>query len=336
MQLRHFASPRPLRACLILCLMLALQACSQLSSLLYNKPEKVKSLVANEQFYGALDLIDATPQSDPDYQTLTELRKDVLAAIDEFERQSLRQADELAKQSRLRQALDLVEQSLVRLPASKALTEKRKDLEKLLDRRLYQTEVRIAEHRAGFLPEEISLLRELQNYSSDDSIESALAYRMRDADTTRAILLEQTKNYIEQSQWQSARRYAELADRIQSDKQTKTLIAKIDANVLNQHLAQLRKAIDQDDLMRARKLASGLDAGEPRVREQIQRLNDKISEKVLKLSRAGQNAYTKGDLDLAIQQWEQALRLSPENEDIKNQLQRAKTFKKNYQKFKSN
>lgn len=323
------------RAGLLLALMLTLSACSQFSTLLNNKPGKVESLIANEQFYGALDLIDATPESDPDYQAVYALRKKVLTAIEDYERTSLARADDLAKQSQLKQALDLVDHALERLPASKALTEKRRNLKRSLHSKLYQTEVKLAEHRADLLPREISLLNELKKYSDDDSIDSALAYRMRDAETTRSILMDQTKSLIDQSQWISARRYAELADKLKSDKETRTLLAKIDGNVLNQHLANLRKAIDDEDLMRARKLTAGLDTKEPRVREQIDRLNAKISEMVVKLSRDGQNAYTKGDLDLAIQQWEKALLLSPENEDIKNQLQRAKTFKKNYQRFKS-
>lgn len=336
MHRRWYSCPGPLKACLIVTLMFALQACSQLSALLYNKPEKVQSLIANQQFYGALDLIDATPQSDPDYATLYALRKDVLTAIDEYERKSLAEADSLAKQSQLKQALDLVEQSLQHLPASKPLTEKRRELKRSLARALHQAELNLAQHRAVFLPQEIELLSTLKNYSSDDSIDSALAYRMRDAEITRGILLDQAKQYIEQAQWPSAKRSAELADKLKSDKETRALLSKIDGNILNQHLAQLRKAIDQDDLLRARKLASGLDARDPRVGQQIDRLNSKISEMVVTLSRDGQNAYTKGNLDLAIQHWEKALQLSPENEDIKNQLQRAKTFKKNYQRFKSN
>lgn len=326
---------RALRTGLLLALLLTLQACSQLSFVLQDKPARVKTLVEKQQFYGALDLIDATPSSDPDFAALSEQRKDVLRAIDDYEKTALANTDNLIAKSHWKQALAQLDEALSRLPASKPLTTRHKEVQKEIEYRNFKTHLQLAMQQARFLPEEIALLRDLQQYSDDDAIDSVLAYRMRDSETAREILLTQAKRNIRKQSWSSARQYAELAHSLKADGESRKLLAEIDKHMINERLDLLRDAINRNDLLAAQKIASSLDRGNARAAKLIDQLNQKVTETITNLSRIAQTAYTKGELDQAIQHWQQALRLAPESEDIKNQLQRAKTFKQNYQRFKS-
>lgn len=313
-----------------------LQACGQLSFLMQGKTARINQMIEQHDYYSALDLIDATPSTAADYESLKPLRQQVLDAIDAYEKQTLRAVDELVKKDLLVQALSLNDEALSHLPASKLLTARKKQIQQAIDRKLQQTELSLAEHRARALPPEISILQTLQKYTDSEEVSTALENRRQEQSRARVILLEEANRALEKKQWSDARRYAELADQLYSDKASKQILARTEANVLNQRLDQLRDAIERDDLLRASTLAAQLKNNSEQAQQLKKDLQQKIQARVASLTREGQQAYTKGDLDLAIQRWELALQLAPDNDDIKNQLKRARAFKQNYQRIKAN
>ena len=48
----------------------------------------------------------------------------------------------------------------------------------------------------------------------------------------------------------------------------------------------------------------------------------------------GKNFYTKGEFDNAIDAWQRALRLDPDNKELKENIQRAEKFRENLQRLK--
>lgn len=320
----------------LLALAVCLQACGQLSFLIHDKPARVNQLIEDHQYYSALDLIDATPSTSPDYESLKPLRQQVLAAIDQYEKQSLQAIDNLVKKDQLAQALASNDEALSNLPASKSLTNRRKQILQIVEQKLQQTELTLAEHRAEALPKEIRILKKMQNYNDSEELNAALQERLQEQAQARTILLQQANLSLSKKQWTEARRYAVLVDKLQSDSVSKKLLARTEANMLNRRLDQLREAIEQDDLLRASTLAAQLTAAGSEAQALKKDLAQKIQARVNTLSREGQQAYTKGELDLAIQRWELALQLAPDNDDIKNQLKRARAFKQNYQRIKAN
>lgn len=67
---------------------------------------------------------------------------------------------------------------------------------------------------------------------------------------------------------------------------------------------------------------------------QQRKLNKAIAEKVDAALKRGQISYSKGSIDEAISIWRQALRLAPQNRQLKESLTRANKFKETYESLK--
>lgn len=326
----------PLRLFAILLITLLLGACSHVNFLLQSKPDQVATLIEQQRFYPALDLIDATPRDDPDYARLTELRSEVLTAISRYESDRLKVSAQLIASNDLSKALQTVEEALSHVPASKKLLQRRSQVQRSIERHTAATELALAQLRAETLPREIALLEKMQRYSADTAVADALQNKRSEADTARNLLIAETKRLIKKGEMDRARHNASLAHTIHAGKDSRELLNRIDGSIQQDRLKRLRRVIESGDLRAAKQIAATLDGKSPEERALLDSLNGKVHLEVSRLIREGQHAYTKGNLDKAITQWEQALQLDPDNGEIKTLLQRARTFKTNYQRFKGN
>lgn len=331
---RRSTQPSATWALLLLCLFL--QACSQMTFLIQDKPGKVATLIEQHRFYPALDLIDSTSRDDPDYPRLIELRGEVLSAITRYEKERLKTTNRLIAEDKLREALLVIEEALSRVPASKDLLSKRKQAQAAIERNMARTNLELAQLRAESLPGEIQLLEKMARYTDEQSIRQSLQARRLEADNARQLLIAEAKSQIDSGNMDKARKNASLAQAIQSGKDSQQLLHRIDSSIQTGKLKRLKQAIDDKDFLAAKRIASGLTGKNQEEQALLKSLNQKVELEILQLTREGQHAYTKGDLDGAIERWELALRLDPDNNEIKTLLQRARTFKTNYQRFKRN
>lgn len=70
---------------------------------------------------------------------------------------------------------------------------------------------------------------------------------------------------------------------------------------------------------------------DPILSAQLDIAHQQVTCRIQQLTEQGQHHYTHGALDSAIKTWQQVLELSPESHDIRERLQRAQRFKKNYE-----
>lgn len=317
---------------LILSLFL-LQACSQLQQLVSNDVEKAETLLAQEAFYPALDVIDRADQDHPNYRQLTELREKVLDAIKAFEKASLEQTQQQINQGQWTESLQTLDQALEKIPASKPLLEKRQRVQRYIDKKLAELAVTLAQSRASTMAKELDVLKTMSRYSGDTT---SLETRAAAASTDRKLLLQTVNNSIDKQQWHKAKRAALLVQTLEDDRQIRTLLAKIEQHIVNDKVSELREAIDNDELLMAQQLSAALSSEQrtPEVQSLIDALNQKIDLLVLDLTRSGQQAYTNGNIDSAITHWQQALELRPEDTELQKRLERAKAFQENYRRLK--
>lgn len=326
---------RRFRPILWVLLCFTLQACTQFSALLQSKPEQVKSLLQQNRFYPALDVIDATPKTDPSYAQLARLRGKVLSAIAHYERKQLKSAAKLTQQGHWKEALALLDEALAHIPASKPLAERRRETRRIIEQRLAEAKLALARLRAGSLPEETRILRDMQRYAFDKSVDAALENDQREVQQAHALLIAEANRLIARGQTRDAYQYASLAHQLKADKDSQRLLQRIEQSINSDKVNRLKQAIDGGNLLLAKRIAAHLDSKDAEVEKLIKILRQKLRVTVSRLSREGQNAYTKGQLNQAIKHWEKALQLAPDNNDIKNLLLRAKTFQNNYQRFKA-
>ena len=322
----------------LVCLQICLQACSHLPFSFFNKPLQVEQLLEQKAFYQALDIIDNTASSDPDYNELNAMRATVLSAIDAYEQKTLAATNELTHKGQWAQALTQLDEALTHVPASKPLHTRRKQVETTIKQKLADIELSLAQVRAKTLPAEIVLLQQRQSYSPADTIAANLENRESEAIAARAILVAESQRMIDKKQWDSAREYARLADQLKSGKDTSALLLRIEKSIYSSYKERLEKALEDKDLPLAMRLATDMKINkrDDELLALIQALEQQVAATVRQLTRDGQSAYTNGLLDKAIEMWDQALALDPHNTELKKRLLRARSFQSNYQRFKKN
>lgn len=315
-----------------------LSNCSLLQPDLQNKPVFVERLITDQQFYLALDVIDKTVVTDPSYTQLSVMRKEVLVAIERYEEKNLDAATVLTKQGRWGDAIAKLDLALTNVPASKRLMSQRKKIQKTIDQRMEGINLALAILRSKILIKEKNLLMESQRYFPNESNALSLQQREEDAKHARSILLTEAKRMIKNTRWKKARYYADLSRQLRVGKDTKKLLKKIDSHIYQEKVSFLKQALEKNELILAKQLASDLDNKDtdPEVNALIEALNQKVEVEVSQLVSDGQQAYSNGNIDQAIGYWQQALELDTSNSELQKGLQRAITFKSNYQRLKQN
>ncbi len=326
--------PRTLIAALLLA---CLSACTHLPFVTADTSEQVRELLAQQQFYSALDLIDATEPDDAEFDALKDLREEVLNAIAAFEQKTLQRVEQLSEAGQWARAETLLDDAIDKVPASKPMRERRKQVQATIERELRRVNLRLARLRASSLREEIELLQQSLRYTDDETVAHRLADRQRVLDESRRLLLAEAQRHIDQQQWRQARDYASRAHQLTADDRSRQMLATIDSAITGDQLSRLEHALDNGELGLAKQLAASLGeapAGS-RAATLIAQLEQQVELAVLQLTRNGQHAYSKGDIERAIGFWQQALELAPDNPELQKRLQRAQSFRANYQRFKN-
>ena len=333
--LPRYLKPLPRWLAWGLCCLL-LQACSQFPTLFQDRPQQVRQLLSEQQFYPALDVIDRAPPSAPDREQLDQLRGQVLKAIADYEKHTLGEAGSLSSRGKWADALETLDQALQHVPASKKLLARRKQLQQTIDRETRKLDLSLAEVRAQSLPDEIPLLEKTLAYSGDDSTRQQLAQRRQQAEHAHRLLLAAAKRMVAHRQWSRARHYTNLAQHLHKDAATEALQRQIDAHIARGKFSRLQQALEEDNLLLARKLVADTDSRDrdDSFKALVATLNRKLSAEVTRLTQLGQQAYTRGNVSSAIDAWEKARQLQPENTELQKRLERARAFQRNYQRLK--
>ena len=139
-----------------------------------------------------------------------------------------------------------------------------------------------------------------------------------------------------ESRWEKALKEFEEADRLTPGREA-IKRAKADAGkkLAGELFAKGQKLYTGKDLPGAIRLwedASQLDSGNSEIAQRLdaarEELQDANRAKADDYNRRGLKEYGLGNLDAAIELWEKALELDPENEKIRNNLNRAKQERK--------
>lgn len=323
---------KPWRMLAIVALLSLLQACSQLQYLVQDDVEQVNTLLAQQDFYPALDLIDRAPTDHPQYQQLTTMRSQVLDEIAAFEKATLQQTQQLINQGNWAQSLQTLDQGLQKIPASKALLAKRQRVEKHIENKLTDLKLSLAKARASTIADELAIIQTIVRYTGE---EQTLQTRQHAATSDRKILVNAARRHIQQQQWTQAKNLAQKAQAIKDDSQIRELLSQIEQHITNTEVSRLQQAIDNNELLTAKQLAAELaNEQQPEVQQLINTLNQKVDLLVLDLTRSGQQAYTNGNIDKAIDYWQQAVELHPQDTELVKRLERARSFQENYRRLK--
>lgn len=354
--------PITLARTLALIACLGLSACATLDSLsIPDEPseEHIATLLENHQFDKALQAVDKWELMYPNDAKLPKQRKKIIQSISRFEQRALEQAKQLDDKGQWQEARSAYENALSKLPSSQTLQDAysefslrrleyikglkealdvaqakhwlniQSDIEALYSVAPNDTEARTWKAEGDASREQLArrlidygLAHEKNNHFGTAALRYDLAYTLAPS--------EFTKPYYERAAKTFAKRKAKQKQRAREDQQRQQ-------SRLSQLAEEFDEQLAKEEFRLARQTLGAMEAIDEQatqVRERRQKLDQ---QRAIAFDRAvldGNRFYTKGEFKNAINAWQRALQLDPDNKEIKENIQRAEKFRENLERLK--
>jgi len=306
--------------------------------------DQVGVALQEQRYQQALAIIDETDQDHPQYGLLNEQRHGVLQASQEYRRDNLARAGQLAAHEEWREAQALLEHTRVRVanpaPVEAAMAEFHEREQQTLRAQLNQWY--LAQARA--LLDTATLDRTLEHHRDRRAVR-VLAQRERLRAQVSDGLSELGDVYADQARWRQALVSLEMAQRLSPERTPPASLERArktlssardraqDARQETQYehaetlVARYQDSGRLEDLLAARTyLAQHDDSYLNTMREQVKRWShDRFARTMAK----GEALYAQGDYRAAHQLWQRVAPLDPENLELQKKLERSERVIKN-------
>ncbi len=321
---------------------------------LYQTPTAIQ-LYQRGEIGAAIAAGELQLQREPDNSVLREQLAHWRDAGAALERDHLQRAEKLWQQNQLSAALGELDAALLVLPENTQLQRRRTWYRELVDRRIAGQRAELRRVRARFLIETLRLNRSIQNIAPADALADTEREALRREGRSLALqLADDGQKLLEKNQLPLARESALLAHQLDGENANALLHAvmqkeKQQANrrltlsappvsdddseqaVLAQRRADLqqefRLAFNDRDLLTAsarltewrRLFPDDSDANRAALE-----LAPQAREKSREWQREGEQAYRSGQIEIAVQRWQDALLLTPDNTELPGLITRGK------------
>ena len=325
----------------LLVFQLLLGGCAYISSYSADLPDKIDSLIQQQEYGEALQLLEYARPSHAEYKRLMQQKKRIEKLVPKYERQTIQKADKLTRQGQWHQAQLTYEQALKNLLQSDKIHKAQQEFLIKRDNYLKQLELSLLLNRANWLiknaptqkeivrvlPNDYKRYEELRNYP--DMVDAA-------ADQ----LVDCVQSALDAGNYNLAETCLKLAERIGSknvDKKQlagakKTLAKARNTEIKRQNditralIAELKQGYSQDNLKRARHQLNVLEKQNSRDRTSIKlrkELNNRYRQGIDQKITAGRRLYSSGKIQEALDVWNSLLKIDPDNQKLQGHIDRA-------------
>jgi tetratricopeptide (TPR) repeat protein len=330
---------------LSLLLLLTLNGCAYLASVSGDVESHVERWVAEQEYGKALAALSHIKPEHPDYAALMKKRAAIARRAGQYERETVNQGMELARQGQWEQALERTALALSRLPDSSVLQDSQRRLLQQQAARLEQLELELLLARGE------GLLRVLPVYSTRASVaphawstQSDLRTAQAEAARVGAELTRLGRVALERKELDKARRTLSLALRLHPDPETKQAnqellrrlgppapAAKAAGKTAREDetpelLQRYRQAYADKNWGEAQRLLALLEL-QPTPPDELAQLrgelNAEVAEAVNQHTERGIALYSRGKYAQALAAGRKAQQLDPANERVNAHVERA-------------
>ena len=330
-----------------------LTGCIELGSLkiAQDRPEDIAQLLENNEFSRARRLTERFPAV-----ATAELQAQLSTQEISYENSTLTDANKLESTNELFGAVQLLSSALQQLPHSQILLEYRNRLEEERLENIRTNEQQQIIARAEYI------LNQRTYYQQQNNLEAPnLIKRWEEARNNKEMetLSEQLSNYgkdaFERDDSQIAQKCLQLSNKLSDNPEARSLLDRINITSNEQHeavkqqasinkakkenrtlksqvqkterlLKETRQALLDDDLVVARASFIQMPSTANRSKEFLmlqETLDQTINSRVTQLTSRGDAEYRTDKVITAINTWSEALKLDPENQSLKERLDRA-------------
>mgnify|MGYP000436339835 CR=1 FL=1 len=332
-----------------------ISACSQLLTITGSGEAQLNRLLDDHRYQQALLLIDGSNPKHPEHSLLLSRRSDVARQQQQHINNAIKQSQHLAQQKQWPQAEQLLKTNIEKNSNNKALQQALTALNEKKQQFVAQQKLTLAEHNANTLPSTLYITEQLllaqpNNKTLLEQQQTIIAQ----INSAAEYLEQQVNSNINKQQWGSARRYLHAYQKIKGrnslpkakllleqqqqkiDNQQQRKSAQDTQLRLKQQQQALQQALTNKDWSQVKNLLTTLESS----REQLPSIAQLIDDTTKHMQRLGstliqqgQRHYTHGRIDQAINSWQQALEINPDDNDLKERLQRALRFQTNIEKL---
>ena len=337
----------------LLVIQLLFGGCAYLSSFSSELPEKIDTLIQQQEFGEALAMLEYVRPSHADYKHLMQQKKHIKKLIPEFETETIQKARKLTRKEQWYPAQQTYEQALAKIPQSKKLREAQQEFLNQRDNYLKQLELALLLNRANWLIKNAPAYKEIVRVIPDDyqRYEELRDYPEK-VDATADQLVKCVQSALDASNYDLAETCLKLAERIGSkniDKKqlavaNKKLAQAEKAEIRKQNnktrtlIAELKQGYSQDNLRRARHQLDVLQKQNSRDRTSIKlrkQLDKRYREGIDQKIAAGRKIYSSGKIQEALDVWNSLLEIDPGNQKLVAHIDRAERVLKKLQRLSS-
>lgn len=342
-----------MRGITLLLMCLALTSCAVLAPQKTANERTLDRLLEENRYDEALEYLATLDSDDPDYARLVQQAPDIEKAREAYIQKILIEAAQYEPTQDWVQAEKTIEDALAALPDAPELTSQLDHYESLRDRRLEADEASILVAKAYYLyqvrPYYESLLYNARNrFFAYQSFNDYLTEAKQVSRELYAIGL----RYWQQEQLSQARQALLLSLRTAENRLSADLLAKIQEveqaqrataraqqqQASAEQVPQLKRTFSElmsfGDYQGAAQIVSELKTLDAESAKELEEtLAVRRAQAVKALIASGNTLYNNGYLNEAINRWERALALDPNNPTLPQQIERAKTFLNNFKRW---
>lgn len=327
-------------------LLLLLNGCAYLASVSGDLDAQLDRWVAQLEYGKALAALNHVKPTRADYAALMKKRDTILIKAEQYERETVGQAAELARRGQWEQALERYEQALARVPDGKIVQTGHAQLLRQQAARLDELELDLLIARGEGL---LHLLPAYTNRANVDPrswrAQRELRTAQEDAERIALELTRRGRAALEQRDLNQARRSLPLALRLHPSPETKQanqdLLRRLGPPAAQttkpaakpgreddtrELLQRYRQAYGNKDWGEAQRLLALLEL-QPSPPDDIAQLrselNAEVAEAVNRHIEQGIALYSDGKYERALAVWQQVLQLDPGNERARAHIERA-------------
>ncbi len=327
--------------------------------------EKLAKLQGQSRFGAAERLIDSADPEMLGTEQREQLRTANSKAARQYEQAIIDEANILSDEESWGDAMALYETARSVFPESDRLFQ---EADKLLIKRDRYLRHQLLAHRvlrAKRLPEELENLQRISDASQSPKYIGELARLQAEADDVAEALLSSGQKLIARKEWRDARAILALAGTLKEDERIETALRVAQSNIkprrkntpkpvvaatpepdpepvvdqeaVAKALQQFQSALQGNDFVSARQhldTARQLDPDNDQVKQLMERLRRRTQTTVEQHIEQGKYQYSLGEIDQAINHWETAYELAPDNEALRERLLKARRFRDRYEQLK--
>ena len=325
--------------------------CAYLSSFSAELPDKIDSLIRQQEYGEALTLLEYVRPSHPEYKRLMQQKKQVDKLVVKYERTTINKANKLTRKGQWYPAQQVYEQAIEKVPQSEKLRKAQQDFLIKRDNYLKQLELSLLLNRANWLIRNASTQKEIVRILPHDyqRYEELRNYHDK-VDEAADQLVACVQSALNADDYNLAETCLKLAERIGSDnidkKQlviaNKELARAEKTEVKKQNdktralIAELKQGYSQDNLMRAHRQLDVLKRQNSRNKTAIKlrkELDRRYRQGMDQKIAAGRRLYSSGKIQEALDVWNSLLDIDPDNQKLQGHIDRAERVLKKLERL---